>query len=164
MKWLTALNARLCRWALYIAVAALLGIQADVVWGVLLRYVFNNPQPYVEQVALLLVILVAMFGASAMVRDAGHIGMETLVAFLPEAVQFGIAVAICLVMIFFGVLLCSGSVIMANAVWENIIPTLPVSEAIRYAPGIAAGMLIVLFSVEHLIALFTNEKVVPSWN
>jgi TRAP-type transport system small permease protein len=164
MKWLTALNARLCRWALYVAVAGLLGIQADVVWGVLLRYVFNNPQPYVEQIALLLVILVAMFGASAMVRDAGHIGMETLVVFLPDGVQFGISVAICLVMIFFGVLLCIGSVIMADAVMENIIPTLPISEAFRYAPGILSGVLIVLFSVEHLIALYTNEEVVPSWN
>jgi TRAP-type transport system small permease protein len=164
MGWLTALNARLCRWALYVAVAALLGIQAVVVWGVVTRYAFNNPQPYVEQIALLLVIQVAMFGASAMVRDAGHIGMETLVAFLPEKVQFGISVAICLVMIFFGALMCSGSVIMADAVLENIIPTLPVSEACRYAPGIVAGVLIVLFSIEHLVALYTNEEVVPSWN
>jgi TRAP-type transport system small permease protein len=164
MEWLTAVNARLCRWALYIAVAALLGIQADVVWGVILRYVFNNPQPYVEQIALLLVIQVAMFGASAMVRDAGHIGMETLVAFLSVRLQFAIAVAICLVMIFFGCLLCSGCAIMAHSVYENIIPTLPVSEALRYAPGIVAGALIVLFSVEHLIALFKNEEVVPSWN
>jgi TRAP-type transport system small permease protein len=164
MNWLTALNARLCRWALYAAVAALLGIQADVVWGVLMRYVFNDPQPYVEQIALLLVIVVAMFGASAMVRDAGHIGMETLVAFMPDKVQFGISIAICLVMIFFGVLMCSGSMIMANAVLENIIPTLPVSEALRYVPGVIAGALIVLFSIEHLIALYTNEEVVPSWN
>jgi len=164
MRWFTALNGRLCRWALYAAVAALLGIQSVVVWGVVTRYVFNNPQPYVEQIALLLVIVVAMFGASAMVRDAGHIGMETLVAFMPDKVQFAIAVAICLVMIFFGVLLCSGSMIMANSVWENIIPTLPISEAVRYAPGIIAGGLIVLFSIEHLIALYTNEEVVPSWN
>jgi TRAP-type C4-dicarboxylate transport system permease small subunit len=164
MRWFTALNGRLCRWALYAAVAALLGIQAVVVWGVVTRYVFNNPQPYVEQIALLLVIVVAMFGASAMVRDAGHIGMETLVAFMPDKVQSAIAVAICLVMIFFGVLLCSGSMIMANSVWENIIPTLPISEAVRYAPGIIAGGLIVLFSIEHLIALCTNEEVVPSWN
>lgn len=164
MEWLTAVNARLCRWALYIAVAALLGIQADVVWGVMLRYVFNNPQPYVEQIALLLVIDVAMFGASAMVRDSGHIGMETLVAFLPARVQFGVGVAIGLVTIFFGTLLSSGCMIMAISVHENIIPTLSVSESFRYAPGIVAGVLIVLFSIEHLIALYKNEKVVPSWN
>ena len=164
MGWLTALNARLCRWALYIAVAALLGIQADVVWGVVMRYVFNNAQPYVEQVALLLVIAVAMFGASAMVRDAGHIGMETLVAFLPQKVQFGVGVVVGAVTIGFGALLCTGCAIMAISVAENIIPTLPISESFRYAPGIVAGALIVLFSIEHLIAMYKNEKVVPSWN
>ena len=164
MGWLTALNARLCRWALYIAVAALIGIQADVVWGVVMRYVFNNAQPYVEQVALLLVIAVAMFGASAMVRDAGHIGMETLVAFLPLRVQFGVGVIVGLITVAFGALLSIGCLIMAISVAENIIPTLPISESFRYAPGVVAGALIVLFSIEHLIAMYKNEKVVPSWN
>ena len=164
MGWLTALNARLCRWALYIAVAALLGIQADVVWGVVMRYVFNNAQPYVEQVALLLVIAVAMFGASAMVRDAGHIGMETLVVFLPEPIQFAVGVIVGVVTIGFGALLSIGCTIMAISVAENIIPTLPISESFRYAPGIVAGALIVLFSIEHLIAMYKNEEVVPSWN
>ena len=47
MKWLTALNSRLSRWAMYIAVAGLLGIVAVVVWGVVKRYIFNDAQPYV---------------------------------------------------------------------------------------------------------------------
>ena len=47
----------------------LLGIVVDL--GVVLRYVFNDTPPYVEQLALLLVISVAMFGAAAGVRDIG---------------------------------------------------------------------------------------------
>src|SRR5207249_8331756 len=77
--WLTALNSVLSRWAMYLACLCLTGLLAVVVYGVVLRYVFNNAPPYVEQVALLLVICVAMFGASAGVRDAGHIGMDSLV-------------------------------------------------------------------------------------
>ena len=50
-----------------------------MIYGVVLRYVFNDAPPYVEQVALLLVISVAMFGAAAGVRDAGHIGLDSLV-------------------------------------------------------------------------------------
>jgi len=56
MKWLTALNTRLSRWAMYAAVAGLLGIVGVVVYGVVMRYVFNDSQAYVEQVALMLVI------------------------------------------------------------------------------------------------------------
>ena len=149
---------------MYLTVAGLLGILVVVVWGVFKRYLFNDPQPYVEQVALLLVIDVAMFGASAMVRDEGHIGMESLVALLPEKAQFVVGFIVGIMTILFGVLLSIGCWIMAVTVSINIIPTLPISEAFRYAPGVVAGVLIILFSVEHLIAMVKNEKVIPSWN
>ena len=87
MAWLTAINSRLSRWAMYLACLGLIGLVAVVVYGVTMRYGFNRAPPFVEQVALLLVICVAMFGASAGVRDEGHIGVESLVVLLPEKVQ-----------------------------------------------------------------------------
>ncbi|KAF7600258.1 MAG: C4-dicarboxylate ABC transporter permease [Candidatus Dactylopiibacterium carminicum] len=163
MNWLTRLNARLSRWAMYVAVAALLGITALVLWGVVMRYVFHNAPPYVEQLALILVISVAMFAASAGVREAGHIGMDSLVVILPKKVQFIIGVIVGLLSIAFGVVLFAGSLQMALAVYSNMIPTLDISEAVRYAPCVIAGVLIVLFSIEHLIAMFTGKEVEPSW-
>src|ERR1700761_9441192 len=87
MTLLTHLNARLSRWTMYLACICLVGLLSVVVYGVVLRYVFNDAPPYVEQVALLLVISVAMFGASAGVRDAGHIGLDSLVRVLPARVR-----------------------------------------------------------------------------
>ena len=147
MKLLTALNARLSRWTMYVACICLAGLLAVVVYGVVLRYVFNDAPPYVEQVALLLVISVAMFGASAGVRDAGHIGMDSLVMILPERAQFWCEVAV-----------------LATSTRSDTIPTLGISEAIRYVPVMIAGVLITLFSIEHLIALFRGQEVVPSWH
>ena len=164
MDALTAVNSRLSRWAMYLAVAALLGIVAIVDWGVVWRYVFNDSKPYVEQVALILVITVAMFGASAGVRDEGHIGMESLVGLLPEKAQFWIGVTVGVLTIIFGALLTGGCLMMAMSVYDNIIPTLGISEALRYAPGVAAGILIILFSIEHLIAMFRKSEVVKSWH
>jgi TRAP-type C4-dicarboxylate transport system permease small subunit len=164
MKWLTALNSRLSRWAMYAAVAGLLGIVVVVVYGVVKRYVFNDSQAYVEQVALILVIIVAMFGASAGVRDEGHIGMESLTAMLPEKPRFWVGVTVGLLTITFGALLFVGCLMMASSVYPNTIPTLGISEAYRYVPPVIAGVLIILFSIEHLIAMFNNEEVVPSWN
>ena len=65
MDWLTSLNSRLSRWAMYLAVAGLFGIVIVVVGSVFMRYIMNDAPSWTEQVALIMVICVAMFGASA---------------------------------------------------------------------------------------------------
>lgn len=164
MNWLTNLNARLSRWALYIAVAGLLGIVVVVVGSVFWRYVLNDAPAWSEQVALILVINVAMFGAAAGVRDEGHIGMESLVGLLPEQFQFWIGNLVGVITIVFGCILCWGCTVMAVSVSNNVIPTLGISEAYRYMPCAIAGVLIVLFSIEHLIAMSADKEVIPSWH
>jgi TRAP-type C4-dicarboxylate transport system permease small subunit len=164
MDWLTKLNARLSRWALYIAVAALLGIVAVVVCSVFWRYILNDSPAWSEQVALILVICVAMFGAAAGVRDEGHIGMESLVGLLPKNIQFWVGNIVGFFTIVFGVSLVWGCSTMAESVWATFIPTLGISEAWRYVPCVISGVLVILFSVEHLIAMYTHEEVIPSWH
>ena len=161
---LTTLNARLSRWTMYLACASLAGLLAVVVYGVVLRYIFNNAPPYVEQVALLLIVSVAMFGAAAGVRDAGHIGVDSLVKALPEKLQLWCEVVVYLFTIVFAIALLAGGAEMATSTRGSTIPTLGLSEAVRYIPIVAAGILITLFSIEHLIALFKGKDVVPSWN
>ena len=71
MDWLTLLSARLSRWVLHLACACLAGLGVVVIYGVVLRYVFSASQPYVEQVALLMVIsggTATLFGPAP--RDA----------------------------------------------------------------------------------------------
>src|SRR5439155_3057224 len=134
LNWLTSLNARLSRWALYLASVCLAGLLGVVVYGVVMRYVFNNAPPYVEQVALLLVISVAMFGASAGVRDAGHIGLDSLVRSLPRKAQFWCKVAVEILSGVFAVALVLGGIEMALSTRGATIPTLGLSEAARYVP------------------------------
>ena len=164
MRWFTHLNARLSRWAMYIACACLVGLLSVVVYGVVLRYVFNNAPPYVEQVALLLVISVAMFGAAAGVRDAGHIGLDSLVAALSARVQFWCSLVVFVLSIVFGLALMAGSVEMAISTYASTIPTLGLSEAWRYLPVVLGGILIAVFSIEHLIARLQGTKVIRSWH
>ena len=164
MNWLTAVNSRLSRWAMYVACACLLGLLSVVVYGVVLRYVFNNAPAYVEQVALLLVISVAMFGAAAGVRDAGHIGLDSLVAMLSTRVQFGCSLVVFVLSVVFGLALLAGSVEMAISTYASTIPTLGLSEAWRYLPVMLGGTLIAVFSIEHLIARLQGTKVIRSWH
>src|SRR6478736_9371030 len=164
MSLFTHLNARLSRWAMYLACICLVGLLSVVVYGVVLRYVFNNAPAYVEQLALLLVISVAMFGASAGVRDAGHIGLDSLVKVLPARGQFWCKFIVYLLSIAFAVALFAGAGEMAISTHHDTIPTLGISESYRYLPVLIAGVLITLFSIEHMIAQFTEQEVVPSWH
>ena len=164
MDWLTGINARLSRWAMYIAVAGLLSIVGVVVGSVIWRYILNDAPAWSEQVALILVINVAMFGAAAGVRDEGHIGMESLVGLLPKKMQYVVGNIVGLFSITFGLALAWGFSMMALSVWPNGIPTLGISEAWRYIPGIVAGTLIISFSIEHLIAMAQAKEVIPSWH
>jgi len=164
MTLFSNLNARLSRWTMYLACVCLVGLLSAVVYGVVMRYVFNDAPAYVEQLALLLVISVAMFGAAAGVRDAGHIGMDSLVTTLPARVQFWCKVVVYLLSILFALALVAGSAEMGLSTYDATIPTLGLSEAFRYLPVLLAGVLFVMFSIEHLVAQFTGRTVDPSWH
>jgi TRAP-type C4-dicarboxylate transport system permease small subunit len=164
MRWLTRINARLSRWALYIAVLSLFGIVATVLGSVIWRYGLNDAPPWSEQVALLLVINVALFGAAAGIRDEGHIGMESLIGLAPKPVQFWVGHFNGLLTTVFGVALIWGGALMAMSVLPNKITALGITEAWRYLPCVVAGLLIILFSIEHIAAAAAGKEVAPSWH
>lgn len=164
MSPLTALCARLSRWSMYLACLCLAGLLLVVVYGVVLRYAFNDAPPYVEQVALLLVISVSMFGAAAGVRDGGHIGLDSVVHRLPAWAQRACALTTQALVMAFAVALIGGGWAMAVSTQHSTIPTLGISEAFRYLPVIVAGVLIALFVTEHFVAQLGGQEVAPSWH
>src|SRR5438105_125450 len=85
MERLTRFNARLARACMYACVAGLLVIVAIVAFQVFGRYVLNSSPTWTENLALVLILYVTLIGAAVGVRDAGHIGMESLLALVPEA-------------------------------------------------------------------------------
>ena len=151
MTWLAHLNARLSAIVLVIARLCLAGLGIVVLYGVVMRYAFNNEPPYVEQLALLLVISVSMFGAAAVAHDAGHIGLDSLVDRLPRAVRNWIARLVALSTLLFAGVILYGAYEMALSTHDNQIPTLGISEAWRYLPLIVAGALIALFSIDRML-------------
>ena len=151
MTWLAHLNARLSAIVLVLARLCLAGLGVVVLAGVVLRYAFNNEPPYIEQLALLLVISVAMFGAATVAHDAGHIGLDSLVKLLPAAARREVARFVAAMTILFALVLVWGSLQMALSTGNDRIPTLGISEAWRYLPPVVAGVLIALFSIEHAL-------------
>ena len=151
MTWLAHLNARLTAIVLVLARLCLAGLGIIVAYGVVMRYAFNNEPPYVEQLALLLVISVSMFGAAAVAHDAGHIGLDSLVNRLPAVVRHWIARLVALSTLSFALVILYGAWEMSKSTYDNQIPTLGISEAWRYLPLIIAGGLIALFSIDRML-------------
>ena len=97
-----AATARLCLMA---AVAGLAAVVAAVLVQVFGRYVLNDTPTWAEALAMLLVLYVTMLGAAVGVRDAGHIGMESLLVLVPEKVRLKIELVIHVLVAIFGVLM-----------------------------------------------------------
>jgi len=160
----TRLCAGLSKLALMTAVVLLIAVILSVQWQVFGRYVMNDTPTWAEALALLLVLFVTAFGLAVGVRDAGHIGLESMVALLPEAWQRRIELLIHALVALFGGFMVYGGWVWAAAKWQEKKPMLPVPDGIDYVPLIIAGVLIVLFSIEHIVANLQGKVVEPSWN
>ena len=160
----TKFCAALSKLCLVLAVVGLIAVVLCVQWQVIGRYIFNDSPTWAEALAMLLILFVTSFGLAVGVRDAGHIGLESLVGLLPEKWQHRIEILIHALVAFFGVLMVQGGWLWAAAKWGEKKPMLPVPDGIDYVPVIIAGALILLFSIEHIVALLRGELVKPVWD
>ena len=160
----TKLCLTLSKICLVLAVIGLIGVILCVQWQVIGRYVFNDTPTWAEALALVLVLFVTAFGVAVGVRDAGHIGLESMVSLLPEKWQHRVEVLIHVLVGSFGGLMIYGGWIWMAAKWNEKKPMLPITDGIDYLPLVIAGVLIVMFSVEHIIALARGTVVEPAWN
>lgn len=147
-----------------VGVAGLVLLIVAVLYQVVGRYVFNDTPTWAESGAVLLVLYVTMLGMAVGVRDAGHIGLESLLVLVPEGVRLKMELFIHALVTVFGLVMAYNCAVLAQSVWAYKIPTLGVSEAFKYAPPAVAGVLIVLFSIEHIVALLKHQEVEPSWH
>ncbi len=160
----TRLCAALSKLCLVLAVIGLIAIILCVQWQVIGRYIFNDTPTWAEALAMVLVLYVTAFGVAVGVRDAGHIGLESFVVLLPERWQRRIEFLIHGLVALFGALMVYGGWIWTAAKWNEKKPMLSVPDGIDYLSLVIAGVLIVMFSIEHIVALARGKTVEPAWN
>ena len=111
----------------------------------------------------LTILAVTFFGLLILgVPVAFSIGLSALATILYEGLPM--AMLIHLLTLVFGVLMAWTCAVMLQSVSGYKIPTLGISESYRYLPLVAAGLLIVLFSIEHIIALARGTEVEKAWH
>ncbi|WP_375461525.1 TRAP transporter small permease [uncultured Enterovirga sp.] len=161
---LTRFNQVVARWGMYVSVAGLLTIVSIVAYQVFGRYVLNSSPSWTESLALVLILYVTLIAAAVGVRDAGHIGMDSLLALAPDRLRERLELAIHALVLLFGLAMAYNGWILGQSVAAYRIPNLGISEVARYVPLALSGVLIALFSVEHILALLRGAEVEPAWH
>lgn len=164
MSAFTRFNARLARYSAYLAVAGLVAIVAIVAWQVFGRYVLNSSPTWTENLALVLILYVTLLGAAVGVRDAGHIGMESILLLLPSGPRRYAGMGVHALVGAFGVAMAWNGTILGMSVASYKLANIDLPESVRYVPLVVSGALIALFSIEHVVALARGTEVRPAWH
>ena len=159
----TKICRTLARACMVLGIVGLVAVICAVSWQVFGRYVLNNTPTWAESLALVLVIYVTMFGVAVGVRDAGHIGLESFLVLAPDWLRLKMEYLIHVLILLFGIAMAWNCALLAESVWGYRLPTLWISEGWRYVPATIAGVLMVMFSIEHIIALAQGREVEPAW-
>ena len=64
----------------------------------------------------------------------------------------------------FGAVMAWAGWLWTRLKWGELDPMLGVPEGLDYLSLVIAGVLIVLFSFEHVLALLRGEEVLPAWH
>lgn len=152
----TALDtiALVCRVITGIALVVLTVIFGWLVFG---RYVLNATPTWVEQVALLLVMLIAFLGAAVGVHENTHLSVSIVRTSVYPRVRLVFVVMTDLMMAGFGALMLWYGAQLTLFKWGSLIPLIGVPEGLRSLPLTIGGGLILVFTIGHLIRLASGH-------
>lgn len=142
--------AALCRAITGVSLVFLTVIFGWLVFG---RYVLNATPTWVEQAALLLVMVIAFLGAAVGVHEHSHLAVTALRSAVPSRVRTVCVIVTDLLMALFGGLMVYFGAKLTMFKWGSMIPLIDLPEGLRSLPLTIGGALILLFSLGHLIRL-----------
>lgn len=146
--------AAVCRIMTGVALVVLTAIFGWLVFG---RYVLNDTPTWVEQVALLLVMLIAFIGAAVGVHENKHLAVLLLRDSVPRPMRFFLILISDLLLAGFGLLMFWFGAKLTAFKWGSDIPLINLPEGLRSLPLTIGGLLILLFSLGHIANLFSRR-------
>src|SRR3712207_6435249 len=135
---------------LKVLIALFLAIMVVLVFGnVVLRYVFNSGITVSEEVARWLFVWLTFLGAIIVLREHGHLGVDSLVKRLPPAGKRACLVVSQVLMLYVTWLLLEGSWQQTVINWSVTAPASGLSTGLFYGVG-------VLFAISTGIILISE--------
>ena len=143
---------RLAGAVLAIAAIALVGMTLIQGWQVFARYVLNNSPGWTEPMALILMSVAVMFGASVAVRAESHFAFQTLMLSMSPTAQKLLRALSRLIAASAGVGLAAyGAILMADD-WGVAMAGAPLPAGLKFLALTLGGVLIFIFAIERLLA------------
>jgi len=146
--------ARVC---ILLAGTALVVMTAIFAWLVFGRYVLNDTPTWVEQVSLLLVMVIAFFGAAVGVHQNTHLSVVLFRGIVPSWLRTVFVIVTDVLMAWFGALMFWYGLELTQFKWKTLIPLIQWSEGLRSLPLTICGVLLFLFSTGHLIRVLLGR-------
>ena len=140
-----------------LAGAALVFMTGIFAWLVFGRYVLNDTPTWVEQVSLLLVMVIAFFGAAAGVHQHTHLSVVVFRNIVPAPVRTVLVLVSDTLMMIFGAMMFWYGWELTVFKWKTLIPLIQWSEGLRSLPMTVSGLLLFLFSAGHLLRVFLGR-------
>lgn len=144
----TGLLARLALWLAGIGLVLMTAlIAAQVFW----RYVLNDSIIWTEPGSVMIMGWFIFLGAAVGIREGYHLSFDVVLYFLPDHIKNVLYTVSDLAVSGFGVGMIWYGWQLAAKTAGNVLPSLGISGAFDFAPIIAGGALVVLFSVERIL-------------
>lgn len=128
-------------------------------WLVFGRYVLNDTPTFVEQLALVLMLVITFLSAAVGVREGTHLAVDTLPKLSPPLIRKSLRVVSHIAVGGFGVVMFIEAVNLTRFGWNSTLLMLGLPEGVRGIPVAICGALIVVFSISNLLHLFLKSKV-----
>lgn len=145
------LLVRLLEWTVIILMASLV---LDVIWQVATRYLLKNPSSWTDELATLLIIWVALLGASVAFIRQGHLGVDFLTNKLRKRHREMAAIAVQALVVFFaGQILIYGGIklVLLTLLTQQVSPALGIKMGHVYLALPISGFFIALFALENIV-------------
>ncbi len=137
------------RWFCIILFAVLVLL---VVWQVFVRQVLNSGNAWTEAAARITFVWQGLIGAAYVIGEKDDVAIDWLVRKFPSAVVKGAEVLAHAIVGFFGAwVMVYGGYQIVSATWDDAVELMPVTQGFLYSAVPIAGLLIVLYSIIHII-------------
>jgi TRAP-type C4-dicarboxylate transport system permease small subunit len=151
--------SRVSNAALYLAGIGLVAMTLIVGWQVFLRYVLNWSNAWTELSAILIMSWFIFLGAAVGVRENYHLGFDVLLYVLPKGSKKVLRTISDVVVFAFAIGMVFYGIILIRLQWNERMPGIGLSGALRYVPLAAGGVLIAIFSVERVVLRWAGVNV-----
>ena len=142
--------AAICRLLAGVSLVVLTVIFSWLVFG---RYVLNATPTWVEQAALLLIMVIAFIGAAVGIHEHSHLSVTMLRRLVASRVRLVFVAMTDFLLAGFGLLMLWYGARLTIFKWSSSIPLIQLPEGLRSLPLTVGGGLILLFSLGHLLRL-----------